>query len=127
MDTLRFSCSIPQQFNISELFDLDQTPKEEGYMLKSVICFLGAHYMTYIKSRNITEHGTIPFWKLYDDNKPIQQFQSWSEILEKILEYGTLPTMLIYEKKNAINQSDDLYDKVTSADLVNLDNKARQF
>jgi len=125
MDILRFSCSIPQHFHLSELFDLETTPKDETYMLKSVVCFLGAHYMTYIKQRNQTEHGIIPFWKLYDDNRQIATFQSWQEILEKMLEFGTLPTVLVYEKKNSVNQHDDLYDKMQSTDLISLDKKAR--
>jgi hypothetical protein len=86
---------------MSELFDITEQPKsdqvDEQYILKAVVCFLGAHYMTYIKVKEQVA-DSIPVWKLYDDYKPIQIYASWREIMEKILEYGTLPTVLIYEK-----------------------------
>ena len=52
MDTLRFCTAIPTKFNMSELFDIAESGKDqidEQYVLKAVVCFLGAHYMTYIK------------------------------------------------------------------------------
>ena len=112
MDTLRFSVSIPQKFQVSELFELadTQTQVNHEFILKGVVCFLGAHYMTYIKTRNVNEGETTPYWQLFDDNKPIQLFSSWGDILEKILEFGTLPTVLIYERANDENKFDDRLD-----------------
>lgn len=106
MDTLRFCSAIPQTFKLSDLFDIAEQPKsdqvDEDYILKAVVCFLGAHYMTYIK---VKEQGkdAIPVWKLYDDYKPVTIYSQWREIMEKILEFGTLPTVLIYEKVNSFN------------------------
>lgn len=106
MDTLRFCAAIPHKFQLSELFDIAEQPKseqvDEKYILKAVVCFLGAHYMTYIKVKE-QEKDAIPVWKLYDDYKPVKIYSQWREIMEKILEYGTLPTVLIYEKINPLN------------------------
>ena len=79
------------------MFEIHGNVSEEEYILKAVVCFLGAHYMTYIKNKSSMKDG-IPVWKLYDDYKPIQIYSSWKDIMEKILEFGTLPTVLIYEK-----------------------------
>ena len=127
MDTLRFCTAIPQKFQLSDLFDIAEMPgvepADEQYVLKAVVCFLGAHYMTFIK---VKEPGSqsIPTWKLYDDYKPIHIYTHWKEILEKILEYGTLPTVLIYEKVTSQNQDYDMMDAVNVDDLKTLDYRA---
>jgi hypothetical protein len=53
------------------LFEVDGNPGEDEYILKAIVCFLGAHYMTYIKDRSEGDKDSIPLWKLYDDYKPI--------------------------------------------------------
>lgn len=126
MDTLRFCTSIPHKFQMSELFDIADTGKDqidEQYVLKAVVCFLGAHYMTYVKVKEEGEQA-IPVWKLYDDHKPIQIYTQWKEIMEKILEYGTLPTVLIYEKVTQHNQDYDMQDAVNAEELKQLDIRA---
>lgn len=35
---------------------------------------------------------------MFDDDKPIQVFSSWEAVLNHILQYGNLPTLLLYEK-----------------------------
>lgn len=82
--------------------------------------------MTYVKQRNVQNGSVFPYWKLYDDNKPIKTFASWRDILEKILEYGTLPTVLIYEKLDRSNQNDDQFDTLTSTELKVLEYKAQE-
>ena len=70
MDILRFSSSIPQRFTLNELFDVTQENSQganDELILKGVVCFLGAHYYTYIK----VKESDIPVWKLYDDHKQI--------------------------------------------------------
>jgi hypothetical protein len=66
--------------------------------------------MTYVKQSNYQDGIALPLWKLYDDNKPAQIYSSWREILEKILEFGTLPTILIYEKITEENNIDARLD-----------------
>jgi hypothetical protein len=58
--------------------------------------------MTYIKDRTAPDkrNENFPIWKLYDDYKPIDIYYSWKDIIEKILDFGTLPTVLIYQKVN---------------------------
>lgn len=104
-------------------------------MLRSVVCFLGAHYMTYVKQINTTANkdGTFdydPVWKLYDDYKAITTYQSWKDILEKILEYGTLPTVLVYERVPqhcAWSPAYDIYDRLNPDDLYQLYKRAQSF
>lgn len=71
MDTLQFAVSIPQKFRIDDLYEIKEGSQKhagEGYILQSVVCFLGAHYMTYIKKK---QADGLPVWKLYDDYKPV--------------------------------------------------------
>ena len=89
--------------------------------MKSVVCFYGAHYLTYIKKR---DHEGLPVWKLYDDHRQVQIIYSWKDILDKILDLGCLPTMLTYEKVTPLNCNSDMYDNVTSAELAAIDKKA---
>lgn len=49
---------------------------------------------------------------------------SWKEILEKILEYGTLPTVLIYEEINKNNVDNDAFDRIDSKELEQLERRA---
>ena len=127
MDTLKFCTSIPQKFQLQELFQTDeqQTIGNE-YILKAVVCFLGAHYMTYIKDRSYPDktQQSFPVWKLYDDYKQIEVCICWRDIIEKILDFGTLPTVLIYQKIGTHNQDDDMNDNMSIDHLAELENKA---
>ena len=113
LDTLKFAVSIPQRFQMKDLYCEKETPtpgyNDDSYILKGIICFLGAHYMTFVK-QIIDEH---PIWRLYDDTE-ITIYQDWTQILNKILEFGTLPTVLVYEKVNENNNDFDAYDKLNS-------------
>ena len=73
MDTLQFCSGIPQRFDISHLYSMEENVGQKAYILKSVVCFLGAHYMTYTKKR--MPNGEL-VWKLYDDANPIKYFKS---------------------------------------------------
>ena len=77
--------------------------------------------MTFVK-QIIDEH---PIWRLYDDTE-ITIYQDWTQILNKILEFGTLPTVLVYEKVNENNNDFDAYDKLNSNQMIDLFAKARE-
>lgn len=107
MDTLQFYACIPSRFCLSDLYEIENnhktgpsekdtgTDKTPEYILKSVVCFLGNHYMTYIKKH--LSDGT-PVWKLYNDSYANEIFASWNNVVESMLELGILPTLLIYDK-----------------------------
>ena len=46
-----------------------------------LVCFVGAHYFTFIKS----EQNNKVIWKLYDDDKAIFVYKSWEFVLYNIL------------------------------------------
>lgn len=108
---------------------------KDEYVLRSVVCFLGAHYMTYVKQVGATHHkdGSVeyePVWKLYDDYKSVTKYQCWKDILEKILEFGTLPTVLIYERvphQSPWAHAFDAYDKMNVDELYQLYKRAQSF
>ena len=71
------------------------------YILKGVVCFLGAHYLTFIKQ---VDSKNAPVWKLYDDEK-ISILPRWCDVIHKILTLQMLPTLLVYEKATSENES----------------------
>lgn len=73
---------------------------DETYILMGLVCFVGAHYFSFIKS----EQNKKVIWKLYDDDKPIFVYQSWESVLYNILQYGNLPTLIVYERKSDKNK-----------------------
>jgi len=143
MDTLRFGAAIPQRLRLQELFDVidedengedaKSASSKDDYVLRSVVCFLGAHYMTYVKQITTLSNrdGSLdyhPVWKLYDDYKPVALYQSWKDILEKMLEFGTLPTVLIYERVPQASpwaHAYDAYDKLSVDELYQLYKRAQ--
>lgn len=120
METFHFSISIPMEFNISDMFEVESKESfkamgkkeklvagrtefdkvDETYILMGLVCFVGAHYFSFIKAMQ----GNKVIWKLYDDDKPIFVYQSWESVLYNILQYGNLPTLMIYEKKTDKNK-----------------------
>lgn len=59
----------------------DGDKADERYMLMGVICFVGAHYLTFIKS----ELDNKVIWNLFDDDKPILVYKSWEAVINNIL------------------------------------------
>ena len=105
LETFSFCVSIPLEMNLSDMFDnVDKKiRKTPDYMLKSIICFVGgAHYLTFIKEYDQVKRRAE--WLLYDDDKDIQAFESWQDVLDNMVQYGNLPTLLFYEKINKNNE-----------------------
>jgi len=78
----------------------DKDKLDERYMPMGIVCFVGAHYLSFIKS----ELNKKVIWKLFDDDKPILVYQSWEAVINNVLQYGNLPTLLIYERKTDKNK-----------------------
>ena len=73
MDNFAFSMSIAQVVKIGDMFELAATSSKTTvtpeYLLKGVVCFVGAHYFSFISQLN--EKTNKPEWLLFDDYKPI--------------------------------------------------------
>jgi hypothetical protein len=54
-------------------------------------------------------------WNLYDDYKTVKDQGSWANIVDKMIEYGTLPTVLLYEQANIVTQNIDICEKLSSS------------
>lgn len=66
LETFNFAVSLTHFFELNDMYspmDLNQKASSPKYVLKGIVCFLGAHYMTYMRqtSNNRDE------WRLYDD------------------------------------------------------------
>lgn len=96
METLNFAISITHSFRLDQLYckDMPDTGKAIQYALKGIVCFLGAHYMSFIKSKVKKEF----VWKLFDDGKDITILPTWADVMGKIIQFQIQPTLLIYQK-----------------------------
>ncbi|MGB1828164.1 MAG: hypothetical protein ACPHN0_08195 [Candidatus Poseidoniaceae archaeon] len=103
METFYFSISIAMEFNISEMFEVQSKSSVQGlggsatssklvegkgndrvderYMLMGIVCFVGAHYLSFVKA----ELNRKVIWKCFDDDKPIFVYQSWESVLHNII------------------------------------------
>ena len=122
-DILNFSVSIPLKMGLEDLFSQENPSyvKNTEYVLRGVVCFIGAHYMTYIKQ--ITSNGIIE-WRLYDDQNPIKSFENWVDILYYILTLGQQPTLLLYEKLSRKNNQYDINEQLSYTELYSIQKKA---
>jgi len=76
--------------------------------------------MTYIKK---TRQDGTRVWKLYDDQN-ISEISSWEQVLDMMLENGTLPTVLMYEQLGQTKM--DETESLSCRELYNLENRAKQ-
>ena len=104
-DILKFIVSIPSRMDLNELFE---TKSNQTYILRGIVCFLGAHYLSYIKHADT--------WKLYNDEE-ILTYPRWGDVVEKLLEFGVQPTLLVYERINESNKNYDQYDSLSDSEL----------
>ena len=106
LENLAFSMSIAPEFNIADMFELPESSKSDkepapDYILKGVVCFVGAHYFSFVARLN--DQTNQPEWLLFDDYKPIRTYDSWEGVLYYLIAYGNLPTLLLYEKASKAN------------------------
>jgi hypothetical protein len=102
IETFNFAISIPHLFKIKDMYAEDfsqMTQGREKYRLKGLVCFLGAHYMSFI--RHDSEDGNSSGWKLYDDAKDVILYSSWADVLMQIITYKIQPTLLVFEKNKS--------------------------
>lgn len=87
LETFNFAVSIPRLLKIEDIFADNDMPQMQfqKYRLKALVCFLGAHYMVFI--RHSLDDGYTSEWRLYDDgNNPILR-KSWTEVLIQIISF----------------------------------------
>ena len=118
LEALQFSLCISQRFYLKDMYkeqkeNVDHENPE--YILKGVVCFLGAHYMSFVKQ----EVDGEAVWKLYDDTN-ISTFRNWPEVIQLIMKLNILPTLLIYEQINEENKNLDKNDGVSERELEDL-------
>lgn len=110
-EAFKFAMAIATQFCIRDMFNVDPddlTAEDTIYKLKGVVCFVGAHYFSFIRQQSDMQE-----WLYYDDDKPIQIFPTWESVLDNILRFGYMPCLLIYERV-VLKGSDLLAEKPLS-------------
>ena len=67
-------------------------PQIPAYQIKAVSCFIGAHYLSFVRMRDINDS----YWRMYNDDES-EILPNWAEVLTKMLDMKTQPTILFYE------------------------------
>ena len=53
-------------------------------MIKAVTCFLGAHYLSFVRSSN-SQHNIGTQWRMYNDDET-DVINDWAGVLTKMLD-----------------------------------------
>jgi len=66
--------------------------------LNCIVAFSGAHYLVFIRERELTHKERI--WKLYNDDQEVQRFLGgFSEMAYFLVTSNAVPTMVFYESQ----------------------------
>jgi hypothetical protein len=87
--------SFKEHISIGDLFEVrkqDRVLPKALYTPVSLICFVGQHYLTFIKNE-------LNKWTLYNDCK-LQENFSWSDVVYYALDTKSIPTVVIFEMVN---------------------------
>ena len=118
-DILRTLVSIPEEFNITNLYTATQTASQ-NYAFRGMICFTNGHYLAYFRrifikigflsgiditnvnaqAAQIKRDEIQPEteWIQYNDSSIRFVSDNWSGILKECIEHKVFPTVLFYEK-----------------------------
>ena len=64
---------------------------------------MAAHYYSIIKLSKYANHRCKPQCTMFDDEKPITTFNDWEGVLNFLLTYQNMPTLLTYEAVGEAN------------------------
>ena len=84
---LIMACSLPPFFFIPNIYEMSSIYNPAVYMtlykLKSMICFTGNHYFTFMLVRSkMSPHGRQ--WHLFNDTQ-VEVFQDWFAVVQYIV------------------------------------------
>lgn len=102
-DLLKFLISIPHRFTIGDLYDYKDGSESGTYILKAVVCFVGAHYFSFVKQ----ELDDQPVWKKFNDDSDIEIYDDWTQVILEYMPQKARPSILVYEKLTQKNQDFD--------------------
>ena len=70
-----------------------------SYMTKGILCYLGNHYITYMRAdKDHPDFGTDREWKLFDDAAVIIKKGGIAEIISDMITSNITPVMIFFEK-----------------------------
>ena len=77
--------SISEEFRLDDLFNLrtstdstQDTPPAPIYRIKAVVCFIGAHYISFVKKK-----GGAGGWRLYNDEQSFP-VGGWNDVKKRM-------------------------------------------
>lgn len=79
---------IDKPLNLSEVFS---SAPNRRYVLRSVVCYYGLHYLTHIRNPQSQE------WITFDDAHVRKISRAWSSVTDKCVSGRYQPAILIYE------------------------------
>ena len=86
---------VPNIYNVESLYD--PVAYLSLYKLKSLICFTGQHYLTFMRVKSSLSLDKTS-WTLFNDDI-VNVFPHWHSVVDYLVQTECCPTVLIYERK----------------------------
>ena len=115
-DILKILISIPHSYTIGDLYDYKDESESGTYVLKAVVCFVGAHYFSFVKQ----VYDKQPVWKKLNDDSDIEIYADWTQVILEQMPQKSRPSILVYEKLTEKNQDFDANENLDKESMVNL-------
>jgi ubiquitin C-terminal hydrolase len=77
--------------------DSDKNLLKTPYRLVGLVCFYGAHYVSFYREFDSKSYFSYPKWKSYDDTH-VEDFYYWKDVIKRCSETIMRPTILFYQK-----------------------------
>lgn len=101
LDILSFCLSLTDKLPIQGMFELeaDCTNKNAEYNLKAMVCFVGKHYLVFIRFPNLTpdKYRYQSKWTLFNDTQVRDFKNGWSEVVDYCVDTKAVPTLLVFD------------------------------
>ena len=106
-ELLKVLLSFEDGLRMSHLYKMEWDARainDKEYNLRAMVCFVGAHYLIFIRERTVPNESKLMIrsnqstvkWKLFNDTQ-IQEFPEWAAVVEYCIDSKCLPTLLIME------------------------------
>ncbi|CDW73817.1 ubiquitin carboxyl-terminal hydrolase-related protein [Stylonychia lemnae] len=101
VDLLQVFLTLDDRVKLNHLYKIpsnDLSIDQKAYSLKAFTCFLGAHYLVFIRQQIENTKISSGSWKLFNDLL-IKDFDEWYDVINFCLESKCIPTLIIYEQQ----------------------------
>lgn len=104
VDIYKMCIGLSDMLAFQDIFDVEKGFNANNfafYNLKALICFVGNHYLVFIRShsqRPQPERKIFSTWTLYNDTQVRDFKNGWVEVVDYCIDTKAVPTLVIYDQ-----------------------------